>query len=303
MLISLPTRSGSQTSACRGRSGKECCSYARRRSRRSRPTLWEERGLKSGKHSPASSPRSAFTLIELLVVVAIIAILASLLATGLAQAKAKGRMTVCRNNVRQLGLALGMYLSENAAYPSYVQPGEMGPVGLLHLLSRYLGKYVEPGQSPPNPSGGPPIQNALNGPPYHCTEKERYFSRNYDYGYNTSGVNISDRNVQLGLHGNIKEDRIQAPSDMIAFADTGSYADGGSGPVAPLGPYAFPESRGLLVAVGSQHLGRGNVLFCDLHIESDHGLKWRAPTEQVRRRWNSDNEPHPEFWPKGTSGP
>ncbi len=57
--------------------------------------------------------RKAFTLIELLVVIAIIALLLSIIVPSLRKAKEMAWNVICRNNLRQYGLAGTMYTQEN----------------------------------------------------------------------------------------------------------------------------------------------------------------------------------------------
>jgi prepilin-type N-terminal cleavage/methylation domain-containing protein/prepilin-type processing-associated H-X9-DG protein len=65
--------------------------------------------------------REGFTLIELLVVIAIIAILAALLFPVMASARAKARQTTCTSNLRQIGLAIGMYRDDWEHYVPVMQ--------------------------------------------------------------------------------------------------------------------------------------------------------------------------------------
>jgi prepilin-type N-terminal cleavage/methylation domain-containing protein/prepilin-type processing-associated H-X9-DG protein len=108
-----------------------------------------------------SAAHCAFTLIELLVVIAILAILASLLLPTLARSRDSGRKVACISNLRQIGIAIQGYASDNEGkmpygpvappfshpadfYPSTGTPTSLlslrsgAPAGLGLLLKKYL---------------------------------------------------------------------------------------------------------------------------------------------------------------------
>jgi len=73
--------------------------------------------------SSASHPGAGFTLIELLVVVAIIALLAAILFPVFAKAREQARKAACLSNLKQIGIAIGMYTSDyDSSYPNNGDP-------------------------------------------------------------------------------------------------------------------------------------------------------------------------------------
>jgi len=66
-----------------------------------------------GETVPRRENRAAFTLIELLVVIAIIAILAALVLGPVSRSKEAAKGAVCISNLRQVGIALQLYVDAN----------------------------------------------------------------------------------------------------------------------------------------------------------------------------------------------
>src|SRR5262245_17288884 len=108
--------------------------------------------------------RTAFTLIELLVVIAIIAILIALLLPAVQIAREAARRTQCRNNLKQIGLALHNYHDANRTLP----PSRFG--GMEYSALSYILPELERGSVfnainylvPPPAPGTAPVFHPAN---------------------------------------------------------------------------------------------------------------------------------------------
>jgi prepilin-type N-terminal cleavage/methylation domain-containing protein/prepilin-type processing-associated H-X9-DG protein len=87
---------------------------------------WPPRGLAASRHG--------LTLIELLVVIAILGALMALLIPAVRSARGAGSNTTCKNNLRQVGIALEMQVGQSKYYPA---DGENG-YGICAFLLPYI---------------------------------------------------------------------------------------------------------------------------------------------------------------------
>lgn len=79
----------------------------------------------------------AFTLVELLVVIGIIALLIGILMPALSAMQREGRKTVCKSNLRQLGLAVRLYTDQNKnKYPKSPSLPSVNPYNLPTVMQR-----------------------------------------------------------------------------------------------------------------------------------------------------------------------
>jgi prepilin-type N-terminal cleavage/methylation domain-containing protein len=102
-----------------------------------RPTSVDKESRDNG------SDRIGFTLVELLVTMAIVAMLASLLVPAIQSAREASRQTVCRNRLRQLGLACLMFENEAKRLPPEIEDQDGSFQDAWHSGFVYLLPYLE----------------------------------------------------------------------------------------------------------------------------------------------------------------
>lgn len=163
--------------------------------------------------------RHAFTLIELLVVIAIIAILAAILFPVFAQAKLAAKKTVNLSNLKQLSLAVQMYVADGEGYPLASSPSTNVP---RTRWPDHIFGYVKSADI----FRGPLAPPEMFGKSFAALPSSKYGGYGYNYQYlGNSRVVAGNSNFPFGA----TESGIAFPSETITIADTqGVRRDNGS---------------------------------------------------------------------------
>lgn len=249
---------------------------------------------------------------ELLVVSAIIAILAALLLSVLSLAKGYARTAGCKNHLREMGLALQMYVHDDQdQYPRYLgpsgpsngdSPGESGrAIGLVYWSSKLFPYYSI---NWTNRAFHCPGYTGILSGPYARGAVDRRGS----YGYNLRGAETGElkTNESLGLgpisywknqQGNpwppVYQAEIRAPSEMLAIGDSYTKVGDASGDDAwGCGPFGGQYAAGPFAA---RHGKNYNVLLCDGRVSDMHPWILFDPSNTASM-WFYDHQPHPELW-------
>jgi prepilin-type N-terminal cleavage/methylation domain-containing protein/prepilin-type processing-associated H-X9-DG protein len=219
-----------------------------------------------------------FTLIELLVVVAIISLLAAILFPVFARAREQARKASCQSNLKQIGIAVMMYVQDyDETYPARSMYSQGGTTYLWCDVLQPYAKNYQIWQCPDA------------GPVYGAT------GRKYSYGMNTYGNGTYGTGSTFGYgfgntltgggtsHGEgggpLKVAEVGNASSVIFAGDPASNGDGSypgilvayannnsympvlhGGQVGPFGGSTSPQPV-------DESMGGGNYLYADGHVK------------------------------------
>ncbi len=220
---------------------------------------------------PASSGKPnkikrGFTLIELLVVIAIIAILAAILFPVFGRARENARRASCASNLKQIGLGIAQYTSENDSIFPAGRDDDL--ITWRQKVANYV-KNTDLFRCPSNPSNNNKADDAKLGYP---EVKISYMSNPRllvpeDWSVKNKGT---DGVLEAGL----PESSVQSPATKVAAAEGLQNGDKGG-----IGDWYGGDSQFFDKGYAG-HLGTWNILYADGHVKSLLPTKTMTPLNQ-----------------------
>jgi len=252
--------------------------------------------LRAGNEGAHSRNAASFTLVELLVAVAVVSILVALFLPALSGARAQAHSTVCKNHLRQVGLAMTMYLSDYKRFPPLADTNSL-QICFDKFYPYYPLRWT-------NAAWNCPAYLATGGVLFSGYEGQ-WWQAWCSYAYNWCGTGrpIQDH-LGLGFRMDLNqtmahEPEVLAPAEMYALADARPtiWSNAPHGNIK-MQLYSLGVSRFNSVASLESpppHDLAYNVLFCDGHVLPVPRKDYLYPPRSAHH-WNRDNKPHPETW-------
>ena len=269
-------------------------------------------------------PSRAFTLVELLVVIAIIAILAGLLLPGLASARSKAVSVQCLNHLRQWGLGMQLYATdERDAIPrdgtdgggqygvdtgAVEGPGSpRDPLAWFNALPPFLGQRSLAGFAT-NASATDPKQMwpfpGKQGGFFHCAGARAasgdHFMKGGAFGLFSYGMNLDlklQSSIRNGVQGNSYEyplmpllSAMPNPSATVSLLDQAFSPTLEACTPDPARNGVFPAARSERLALrhGLGNRGGANLTFLDGHAQFFRRDYLKNPTLGREEKFLSD---------------
>jgi prepilin-type N-terminal cleavage/methylation domain-containing protein/prepilin-type processing-associated H-X9-DG protein len=240
------------------------------------------------KRMDGKTDRRAFTLIELLVVIAIIAILAAMLLPALSASKRRAGQAVCMNSLKQLGLGMAGYVSDNnGVFPGQASQHDGYEAADWIYWRTNTALYPPLQKSPIVTQLSSGVNTALFRCPLDTSDRDRLTQAEaangpylYSYSLNGSGLDaFPDANLNMGMasvftgghHLPFRDNRMRRPATKIVLAEEPGSVSGGDNPYPSIGVI----NDGRWIPNGTEtdwltirHGGKANVTFGDGHVEA-----------------------------------